>query len=121
MSSAAATAEAATLAAHYTIRVGRLRDAWRERLREHANPRADAVAWSLIAVLPAHPIITVPVGVAATQRTRPAVANAIEQMEAAGILTRLSASARNRAWEADGLLDLIVGLDAGVASTRERS
>jgi Fic family protein len=113
---AAATAEAATLAAHYTIRVGQLQDAWRKRLREHSNPRADAAAWVLIAALPAHPIITVPVAVAATQRTKPAVANAIEQMEAAGILARLTASARNRAWEAEGLLDLIVGLESGVSS-----
>ncbi|HEY4276599.1 MAG TPA: Fic family protein [Conexibacter sp.] len=115
---AAATAEAATLAAHYTIRVGELQDEWRERLRQHSNPRADAAAWSLITVLPAHPIITVPVAVAATGRTKPAAANAIEQLEAAGVLTRLSESARNRAWEADGLLDLIVGLEAGVASAR---
>jgi Fic family protein len=113
---AAATAEAAMLAAHYTTRVGELQAKWRERLREHANPRADAAAWSLITVLPAHPIITVPVAVAATGRTKPAVANAIDQMEAAGILTRLTESARNRAWEADGLLDLIVGLEAGISS-----
>ena len=117
---AAATAEAATLAAHYTIRVGQLQDEWRKRLREHSNPRADAAAWGLIAVLPAHPIITVPVAVAATQRTKPAVANAIDQMEAAGILTRLTESARNRAWEAEGLLDLIVGLEAGISSASRR-
>ena len=86
---------------------------WRERLRQHANPRADAAAWTLITALPAHPIITVPVAVAATGRTKPAVANAIEQMEAAGILARLTQSARNRAWEAEGLLDLIVGLESG--------
>ena len=110
---AAATAEAATLAAHYTARVGQLQDEWRDRLRQHANPRVDAAAWNLITALPAHPIVTVPVAVAATQRTKPAVANAIEQLEAAGILTRLTESARNRAWEADGLLDLIVGLEAG--------
>jgi hypothetical protein len=108
-------AEVARLAAHYTIRVSQLQDKWRKRLREHSNPRADAAAWVLIAVLPAHPIITVPVAVAATQRTKPAVANAIDQMEAAGILTRLTESARNRAWEAEGLLDLIVGLEAGVS------
>jgi Fic family protein len=113
---AAATAEAAMLAAHYTVRVGDLQDDWRDRLRRQSNPRADAAAWSLITVLPAHPIITVPVAVAATGRTKPAVANAIEQMEAAGILARLTESARNRAWEADGLLDLIVGLEEGVSS-----
>jgi hypothetical protein len=58
-------------------------------LRQHANPRADAAAWNLITVLPAHPIITVPVAIAATQRTKPAVANAIEQMEAAGEVARI--------------------------------
>jgi Fic family protein len=115
---AAATAEAATLAAHYAIRVTDLQERWRERLREHSNPRADAAAWSLIAVLPAHPIITVAVAVAATLRTRPAVANAIDELEAAGVLVRLTESARNRAWEADGLLDLIVGLEAGATSTQ---
>ncbi|MBV9838195.1 MAG: hypothetical protein JO156_08750 [Solirubrobacterales bacterium] len=92
-----------------------LQDRWRERLREHSNPRTDAAAWSLISVLPAHPIITVPVAVAATQRTRPAVANAIGELEGAGILVPLTESARNRAWEAEGLLDLIVGLEAGVS------
>ena len=112
---AAATAEAAMLAARYTVRVGALQDQWRERLHKHSNPRADAAAWALITTLPAHPVITVPVAVAAIGRTKPAVANAIEHMEAAGILTRLSQSARNRAWEAEGLLDLIVGLEAGVS------
>ena len=34
---AAATAEAATLAAHYTLRVGQLQDEWRKRLREHVE------------------------------------------------------------------------------------
>ncbi|MGH2859042.1 MAG: Fic family protein [Solirubrobacteraceae bacterium] len=114
---AAATAEAATLAAHYATRVRELQDRWRERLREHSSPRADAAAWSLITILPAHPIITVPVAVAATQRTKPAVANAIAELEAAGILVRVTDSARNRAWESDGLLDLVVGLEAGIAES----
>lgn len=111
---AAATAEAATLATHYAKRVGKLQDQWRQRLHEHSNPRSDAAAWRLITVLPAHPIITVPLAVAATQRTKPAVANAINELEAAGILVPLTESARNRAWEATNLLDLIVGLEAGV-------
>jgi hypothetical protein len=37
-------------------------------------------------------------------------------METAGILLRLTESARNRAREADCLLDLIVGLEAGAPS-----
>jgi Fic family protein len=112
---AAATAEAANLATRYASRVGELQDRWRDQLRTRSNPRTDAAAWSLISVLPAHPVITVPVGVAATRRTKPAVANAIDELEGAGILVRLSESGRNRAWEATGLLDLIVGLEAGEA------
>ena len=107
---------AATRGSHawrrYTVRVGELQE-WRERLRQHANPRADAAAWTLITALPAHPIITVPVAVAATGRTKPAVANAIEQMEAAGILARLTQSAAQPGVGGRGLLDLIVGLEAG--------
>ncbi len=112
---AAATAEAASLAAHYASRVRDRQERWREQLRAHSNPRTDAAAWSLISILPAYPVITVAVGVAAAKRTRPAVANAIEELEGAGVLVRLSQSARNRAWEATGLLDLIVGLEAGEA------
>lgn len=112
---AAATAEAALLAADYAGRVADLQERWRDRLREGTRPRADAAAWSLIDALPAHPIVTVPVAVAATGRTKAAVANAVDQLEQDGILTRLTESHRNRAWEAEGLLDLIVGLEAGVA------
>jgi Fic family protein len=115
---AAATTEAATLAAHYTSQVRALQDHWRDRLRQHGPPRADSAAWGVIEVLPAHPVVTVGVAVAATGRTRPAIANAIEQLEAAGVVSRLTASPRNRAWEADGLLDLIVDLEAGVTQVR---
>jgi len=36
------------------------------------------------------------------------------ELERAGVLQRLGDSARNRAWEAEGLLDLVVGLESGV-------
>jgi Fic family protein len=110
---AAAGAQAAQLAAGYLDDVAHLQDSWRDRLREHSGPRADAAAWALIDALPAHPIITVPVGVAATNRTRPAVTNAIDELAAAGVLTRLNDSARNRAWEAVGLLDVIASVESG--------
>jgi hypothetical protein len=64
-------------------------------------------------VLPAHPVVTVPVAVAATKRTRPAVTAGVAQLEEAGILQRLTETARNRAWEARSLLNLIVDLEAG--------
>ncbi len=110
---AAATAQAAGLAARYAAEVAALQERWRKQLREHSDPRSDAAAWAIIDALPGHPIITVPVGVAATRRTRPAVTNGMADLEKAGILVRLSESARNRAWEAAGLLDLIADLESG--------
>ncbi|MDE2697016.1 MAG: Fic family protein [Chloroflexota bacterium] len=110
---ATATAEAARLADDYRGRVAALQDAWREQLRADSGPRSDAAAWALIDALPAHPVLTVAVAVAATGRTRPAVNNGIAELEAAGVLAPLGTSRRNRAWEAEGLLDLIAGLEAG--------
>ena len=113
---AVATRQATDLAAAYTQRVSELQDRWRERLRHASNPRADAAAWAVMDILPAHPVITVPVGVAATRRTKPAVTNALAELQAAGVLERLGESTRNRGWEAEGLLDLIVALEAGVGA-----
>jgi Fic family protein len=110
---AAASAQAARLATRYTERVGALQDRWRRQLGDGASPRADSAAWRMISVLPAHPVITIAVGAAVTQRSKPAVANAIADLEAAGVLVATTQTARNRAWEAAGLLDLIVGLEAG--------
>jgi Fic family protein len=110
-----AVAEASDLAQAYLQRVREMQDAWRARLKEAVGPRSDAAAWSLIDVLPAHPVVTLPVAVAATQRSKPSVNAAIPQLVAAGILRPLSESKRNRAWEANELLDLIVDLEEGVS------
>ncbi len=111
---AVAAARSADLAVRYSERVAELQEGWRTRLREESLPRADAAAWAIIDVLPAHPVVTVPVAVAATQRTKPAITNGINELERAGVLERLGESTRNRAWEAVGLLDLVVGLEEGL-------
>ncbi|MDO8389717.1 MAG: Fic family protein [Actinomycetota bacterium] len=111
---AVATAQSAVLASSYLARVEALQDQWRAMLRTTANPRADSVAWALIDVMPAHPMISVPVAVAATGRTKAVVNEALLQLEAAGVLTRASQGQRNRTWEAAGLLDLLADLEAGV-------
>ena len=108
-----AATEAAELAASYIERVQDLQDRWREQLRAGKPPRADAAAWPIIDALPATPYVTVAVAVAITGRTRPAVNDAFEQLEKAGVLVPLSQAARNRAWEPSGLMDLIVGLESG--------
>lgn len=111
---AAAARSAARLAEAYLAQVRDLTAAWRARLAAGpAAPRSDAAAWAVIDVLPAHPVITGPVAAAATGRSKPQIYAALEQLEAAGVLVPLSASRRNRCWEAAGLLDLLERLEAG--------
>jgi Fic family protein len=104
---AAASARAAELASAYLSDVRALQERWREQLRSSVSPRSDAAAWSLIEVLPAHPVITVSVGVAATSRTRPAVGQALDQLVSAGVLAPLGSGRRNQMWEAPDLLTLL--------------
>jgi len=111
---AAAAASAAHLASSYLEEVRALVAGWREQLAASPSaPRADAAAWALIDVLPAHPLITAPVAAVATDRSKPPTYQAIRELEAAGVLQPLSASRRNQTWEAVGLLDILAGLEAG--------
>jgi Fic family protein len=118
---AAATVTAARLARAYVEAVRALQDRWRDWLRGMGRaPRADAAAWAIIDLLPAHPMISAPVAVAATERGRSRVYEAIEQLVEAGVLLPLSKGRRNRWWEAAGLLDLIAQLEAGELPPRLR-
>jgi Fic family protein len=111
---AAASAQAAKLATRYLADVRTLQDEWRAWLRASISPRSDAAAWIIIDVLPGHPVITVPVAVAATGRSKAQVGRAVLQLEDAGVLAPLQDSARNRSWEAVGLLDVLAALESGV-------
>lgn len=110
---AEATAQAAHAARRYGSLLVDLRGFWRARLRDTVNPRSDAAAWAIIDILPAHPVVTVVTAVEATGRTPPPVNAAMAQLERAGVLTPLGESRRNRAWEPEGLLDLIIELESG--------
>jgi Fic family protein len=119
---AAATVRAARLARAYVGAVRALQDRWREQLRgAERAPRADAAAWAIIDLLPAHPMISAPVAAAVTERAKSRVYEAIEQLVAAGVLLPLSEGRRNRWWEAAGLLDLIAQLEAGQLPPASRS
>lgn len=116
---AAAAAGAAHLAAAYLRAVQELSADWRERLAaSESAPRKDAAAWAVIDVLPAHPIITAPVAAAVTGRSKPAIYQALGELQAAGVLEPLSESPRNRSWEAAGLFDLLEGLESGALPGR---
>ncbi len=111
---AAAAGTAARLAQAYLREVEALRATWRAKLAARTGPpRADAAAWAVIDVLPGHPVITAPVAAAVTGRSKPSIYEALEQLQVGGVLRPLSASRRNRSWEAVGLLDLLAGLEAG--------
>jgi Fic family protein len=108
-----ATARAASLARHYLGEVESLKETWRTQVRESMRIRSDAAAWTLIDALPSQPVITSPLAAVLTDRSKPAANLAITQLVSAGVLVPISASKRNRAWEAVGLLDLIARLEAG--------
>lgn len=111
---AAATVRAARLARAYVAATRDLQERWREHLRTAGRaPRADAAAWAIIELLPAHPMISAPVAAAVTGRAKGRVYEGIEQLVATGVLLPVSAGRRNRWWEAAGLLDLIARLEAG--------
>jgi Fic family protein len=110
---AVAVARSAHLAAAYLGVVRELIGRWREQLAAAGAPRADAAAWAMIDVLPAHPIITAPVAAAATGRAKSAIHQAVAELEDAGVLLPLSESKRNRSWEAAGLLAILANLEAG--------
>jgi Fic family protein len=111
---ASAAGAAAHLATSYLHAVHELSTHWRAQLAATSHPpRADAAAWAVIDILPAHPILTAPVAAAVTRRSKPSIYQAIGELQAAGVLEQLSEGKRNQSWEAVGLLDLIAGLEAG--------
>lgn len=111
---AAATTKSAYLAQAYLKAVAALTEQWRDLVKAHEDaPKSNAAIWAVLGILPAHPIITAPVATAVTGRAKAAVYEALRLLEIVGVLVPLTTSARNRSWEASGLLNLIEGLEAG--------
>jgi Fic family protein len=109
-----AAAQSAALARRYLDSALELKVSWRQALAASPTaPRADAAAWALIDVLVGQPVVNLPVAVALTGRVKSSVNAAIGQLVNVGVLIPLSEAARNRSWEAAGLLDLIAGLEGG--------
>jgi len=107
-----AAARAASLAESYLAEVEGLQADWTARMRETVK-RSNAAVWRLIAELPGHPIVSTAIARALTGRTKPRVQQAIDQLVAQIVLRPVGQGRRNRLWEADGLLDLLAGLEAG--------
>lgn len=111
---AAAARTSAKLAEAYLSEVQTLVAKWRAKLGDRPTPpRSDAAAWAVIDILPGYPVITAPTAAVAAARSKPQIYEAIEQLEAVGVLKPLSKSKRNRSWEPAGLLDLMERLESG--------
>lgn len=81
-----------------------LRRDWRSRSRHR---RSDATAEKLIAVLPQLGVVGLHEGVARTGRSQEQVRQALNQLEADGVLRQVTVGKRNRQWESVGLFALL--------------
>jgi Fic family protein len=104
---------AARLAERYLKEVEQLQERWRQLVVEAINPRSDAAVWRLIDALAGEPVVTLATASAMARRSKPVVNQALQQLVEVGVLSPISESKRNRAWEAREFLELISGLEAG--------
>ena len=110
---AVAVLSSVALAERYRTSVAELAADWRQRLRDHANPRSDAAAWIILDQLPAYPVLNRADAAEFSERSLPAVDHGLRQLEAAGVLVPIhDQPPSRRSWEPSGLLDLIIRLDS---------
>jgi len=111
---AAATTEACRRVSELTVELGELGQTWRDKV---GSVRAgSAVADLLERVLPQTPVMTVAQLVALTGRSTQAINQAVERLVSCGVLRQTTVGRRNRAFEADGLIELITGFERSLAS-----
>lgn len=110
---AAATARASADAERF----GELVDELLRRWRAQAAPvRAKSAADLLLQVLPTAPIITVASAARLIGRSVQATNEAVERLVQAGVLTPIKPVRWRRAFEAEGLLDALTGVERALAS-----
>ena len=110
----AAIRTAAEEATRLASAVDRLRAQWRKAVN---RPRADSAADKLIEALPGHPILDVGTAERIAHVSNQAARLATIQLDEAGVIKRINAGRRNRAWEAVGLFDIRRG--CGKAAARK--
>jgi Fic family protein len=85
-------------------------------LDQAGSPRRDSTARRLIQALPAQPILRVPQAMEMLGVSSSAAYNAVNELEGAGVLKQVTVGARNRAWEAVGLLGLVDAFERRLAT-----
>jgi len=106
-----ATARAASEAERLANSIEELESSW---LDELGQPRRDAAVRQLMSSLPQQPVIDVAVGRQLTGKSHVSVGKALQELERAGILNRLSERKWGRAWECDQLLGLVEGFEKSI-------
>lgn len=81
-----------------------LEQEWVERL---GHPRRDSSAYTVLARLPAHPVVDVSTVQRLADISDVAAGRLLNRLEDAGIVTRIGDRRRGRAWEARELFDLV--------------
>jgi Fic family protein len=104
-----AAREAEELAATLNVK----QQEWIQRL---GQPRSDAAVRQIISALPGQPIIDVPAGQQLTGKSHVAVGSAIDQLEQAGVLTKLNERKWGRVWECRELLSLVEEVENRIAT-----
>lgn len=110
---AASCTRAVADAESFEQRVQQLQTAWQARL---GDVRSDSSALALLRRLPEMPVLTVGGAAKLLGRTFRAVNGAIEALVDAKILTPVTASQRNRVFEARELIDAFTALERQLAS-----
>ena len=105
---AAACRAAAAEATAFEERVSAIQQEWRTVL---GRVRADSAAALLLDALPGTPIVTVSGASSVIERSFQATNEAITRLEGAGIVRQITVGRRNRAFEANAIVDAFVGLE----------
>ncbi len=110
---AAAVTRSVEDARSYDEKVGEMQSAWRRRLgRVRRNSAVDL----LIGVLPSAPVVTVKTASELIGRTQQAVNQALPRLVEAGVVRQTSIGNRNRAFEAEEVIDAFNSLERQLAS-----
>lgn len=99
---------AATASTRLAGQVADLQERWREQA---GQPRRDSAAQTLIAALPAHPILDAATASQLTGRSEVAARNGLAALERGGVLAQVTVGKRNRIWESVGLFALVDAME----------
>ena len=98
--------------------ISELQRNWRTRAGE---PRSDSATATLIACLPATPVIDIGTATELTGASREATRRAISRLEDAGVLREVTGRGRLRRWESVGLFELVDTIEASAVTRQART